>query len=408
MNFRHTRGIALGCLQASLGMAAAFAMSYGQTTSQLLSTSSLNEEPAVGLQVLSLSKHLIDEKTPGMEGVKFGNEGGEVVKDRRSTYHWFTSEQFGDPYWVANRITHWTSRDGAQWVKDTTWSKEGNHDYTNSRDKASFFDPTVVYDRVSKYWYMFYVAYRCMPDKEYDELRRKANPASAYNGGLNNRAQIYRSKALKRGLDGLGGPYHDNDADDVVVIEPLENPPPYEARWVGDTKFGYGCATVTPYRIGRDWYILFAENMLAKSSTLTGKFTRLPEGKDNPVSYSRPLMEWNKENSFTFYLENPIVYRIPKGSTGAGVYVMVVGEYVDHSIGVKETSYGFATSYDGILWSAVRPLSVRVGDCITACSFIPEGNDEYSIYVTGRDRYERFARIRVKLSLSKGLSRTGK
>ena len=96
MNFRHTRGIARGCLPASLGMAAAFAMSYGQTTSHPMSTSSLDEEPAVSLKVLNLSKPLIDEKTPGMEGVKFGNEGGEVVKDRRGTYHWFTSEQFGD------------------------------------------------------------------------------------------------------------------------------------------------------------------------------------------------------------------------------------------------------------------------------------------------------------------------
>jgi hypothetical protein len=76
--------------------------------------------------------------------------------------------------------------------------------------------------------------------------------------------------------------------------------------------------------------------------------------------------------------------------------------YIDHSIGVKDTRYGYATSYDGIHWSAVQPIDVKFGDCITACSFIPEGNDEYSIYVTGRENnYERFTRILVKLSVNK-------
>ena len=400
------RGLLRSALSLILGLAATLATGQAQTTWKTSPPASLDHGPSIDLQVLSISKPLIDEKTPGMEGVKFGNEGGEVVKDRHGTYHWFTSEQFGDPYWVGTRITHWTSRDGERWVKDITWEKEGNHDYTNSRPKSSYFDPEVVYDPVSKYWYMFYVAYRCVPDKEYADALGKANPVSIYNGGWN-RAQIYRSKALRGGLDGVGGPYHDNDGDDVVVLEPLKNPPPYEARWVGDTRFGYGCAAVTTYRVGSDWYILFAENMLAKSSALTGKFTRLPEGYDSPVTFHRRPMEWNKENSFTFYLENPIIYKIPKGSAAAGTYVMVVGEYVDHSIGVKNTSYGFATSVDGIHWSEVRPLPVRFGDCITACSFLPDGNDEYSIFVTGRDKYERFARIRVKLSPRKAAQRDG-
>ena len=99
----------------------------------------------------------------------------------------------------ANRITHWTSPDGEHWTKDTRWSKEGNHDFTGSRPKSSYFDPSVIYDPVSRYWYMFYVAYRCMPDKRYDELRKKANPAPVdlYNGAINHRAQIYRSKTVR-------------------------------------------------------------------------------------------------------------------------------------------------------------------------------------------------------------------
>ena len=357
-------------------------------------------QPSVNLKVIEVSKTLIDENTPGMKNVKYGNEGGDVIKDSKGVYHWFTSEQFGDPYWVANAITQWTSSDGLKWVKDTTWKKEGNHDFTNSKPKASYFDPTVVYDNRTGYWYMFYVAYHCVSDSIYDVLFKKAKPTSLYNGGINNRAQIYRSKAIKPGLDGLGGPYHDNDSDDVIVIEPIDNPQPYEAQWVGDTKFGYGCATVTPYRVNKEWVILYAENMLAKSKTLTGKFERLPEGKESPVTYQRPLMRWVADSSHKFYIENPIIYQIPKGATGAGTYIMIVGMYIDHTIRVFDTSYGYATSQDGIHWSAVEPLSERFGDCITACSFIPEGNDEYSIYVTGRDKnYERFKRILVKLTI---------
>lgn len=379
--------LAIGTLLTASPLGANSAHSSNSETASL---------PAVDLQVLSLSKPLIDEKTPGMEGVKYGNEGGEVVRDRHGVFHFFTSEQFGDPYWVADRITHWTSRDGNLWTKDTSWVKEGNHDYTNSRPKSSYFDPRLVYDPDSGYWYMFYVAYWCMPDKDYHEAMRKAHPVSLYDGGWN-RARIYRAKAETPGPDGLGGRYHDNDADDVAVIEPLDNPAPYEAQWVGDGRFGYGAAAVVVYRAGREWYLVYAENMLSKSSSLSGKFTRVAEGPDNPLTFHRPAMQWNEKNAFDFYFENPVVYYIPKGSSGAGLYVMIVGEYVDHSIGVKDTSFGFATSRDGLHWSEIRPLGIRFGDCITADSFIPEGNNEYSIFVTGRDGYERFARIRVKL-----------
>ncbi len=340
----------------------------------------------ISLSVLDITKPLIDEHTPGMAGVKYGNEGGEVLKAQRGTYHWFTSEQFGDPYWVANRITHWTSPDGLAWAKDTTWAKEGNHDYTSQRDKSSYFDPTVKYDPTTGYWYLFYVAYRNAPD-------------STYNGG-NNRGQIYRSRAVRRGPDGLGGPYHDNDADDVLLLTPLTSSPPYEARWVGNTRFGYGCHTVTPYQVGKTWYLLWAENLLAKGTLSVSKpFKRLPEGPNNPVTWHRKPMAFvpdYRTATHQFYLENPVIYQFPRGTTGAGTYIMIVGMYIDHSIGLTQTSYGYATSPDGFHWSAVQPLSVRFGDCITACSFIPEGADTYSIYVTGRDRgYERFARILV-------------
>jgi hypothetical protein len=345
-------------------------------------------KPSVTLTVLNISKPLIDENTPGMEAVKYGNEGGEVVKDSKGVYHWFTSEQFGDPYWVANRITHWTSNDGTNWLKDVSWMKEGNHDTTDKKPKSNYFDPTVVYDNQSGYWYMFYVSYW-------------NSPKFAHN-----RAQIYRCRAVNPGIDGLGGPYHDNDQNDMVVLEPLDKPEPYEAKWVGDSRSGLGCASVsTPYKVGDWWYIVYAENMLACAKSLTDKFERIPEGADNPITYNREPMDWDPNYLIgrvysKFYIENPVIYKISEGSTGAGTYISLVGYYTDSSIGVTQQRYGYSTSADGIHWSAFLPVPAQFGDCITACSFIPEGNDEYSIYVTGRENnYERFARIKVKLEV---------
>lgn len=350
----------------------------------------ISAQPSVKLTVIDAGKTLIDEKTPGIETVKYGNEGGEVVKDYKGVYHWFTSEQFGDPYWVANAITHWTSSDGLKWVKDTSWKKEGNHNYNSTLDKSSYFDPTVKFDPKTDYWYMFYVAYRNAPD-------------TCYNGG-NNRAKIFRSKALRKGIDGLSGPYHDNDDEDIAILEPLEKPQPYENKWVGNTDFGYGCATVTPYQIGDIWYLLWAENLIARGTvSLTDKFERLPEGNGNPVTWNRKPMKFvpdYRTAQHKFYLENPIIYQIPRGANGAGTFVMIVGEYIDHSIKLFDTSYGYSTSQDDIHWSEIEPLNERFGDCITACSFIPEGEDKYSIFVTGRDgNYELFKRILVRLSI---------
>ncbi len=80
---------------------------------------------------------------------------------------------------------------------------------------------------------------------------------------------------------------------------------------------------------------------------------------------------------------------------------MVTGFFTDHAHNVKQTSYGYATSADGIRWSEMRPLGVRFGDCITACSFIPEGGGRYAVFVTAREGgYERFAKITVRLSLA--------
>ena len=345
------------------------------------------------LSVRKIERNVVDEHNSGMAGIKYGAEGGEVMRDPAGLYHWFTSEQYADLYWVANRIAHWTSPDGRSWSRDVRWTKVGNQDQTCRLDKSNYFDPTVVYDEQTGYWYMFYVGYRYCPETPYQF------------------GKIYRAKALNPGPAGLGGPYHDNDADDVLVMQQLESPPPYEREWVGTTRGGLGANSVTIYHAGKLWYMLWAENQLATATSLAGSFTRLPEGPVNPVTYGRPRMYYDpkRPGDFvydSFWIENPVVTRIPPGRPGAGTLVMLVGFYADATIGVTTpTTCGWATSRDGQTWSEVRPIFFGLGDCITALGLLPEANGHYSMFITNRESgmnsFERMSRIEIAIDAVK-------
>ena len=62
---------------------------------------------------------VITNRTPGAEGIRYGFEGGRVVKVG-DTYHLFTTEMVSDPMWVKTRFGHWTSRDRLAWTRVAT------------------------------------------------------------------------------------------------------------------------------------------------------------------------------------------------------------------------------------------------------------------------------------------------
>lgn len=349
---------------------------------------------SLDLAVRHIDKDIVDERSAAMRGIKYGAEGGEVLRDKSGLYHWFTSEQYGDPYWVANRIAHWTSADGLHWHRDPRWIKEGNHDTTGTRDRSNYFDPRVAYDRKTGYWYMFYVGYRYSTDPTAWHL-----------------AKIYRAKALNPGLAGLSGPYHDQDGDDIEVMGPVAHPAPYEATRVGSSNYGLGADSVTVYPVGDHWVMIYAENMLATAPSPSGTFTRLPEGPGNPLGYgTKPMTFDPKAQPFhpeRFWLENPIVTRVPDGMPGAGAYLMAVGNFVDVRIAPKDKGYafghrplcGWATSPDGIRWSKVKPLDLGLGDCMTVNSLLPGPHGTFIMYVTAHTKntpnFERVSRVEL-------------
>jgi hypothetical protein len=62
---------------------------------------------------------VLTTRSPGAEGIRYGFEGGRVVKVG-GTYHLFTTEMAGDPMWVKTRFGHWTSVDRTTWKRAAT------------------------------------------------------------------------------------------------------------------------------------------------------------------------------------------------------------------------------------------------------------------------------------------------
>lgn len=195
--------------------------------------------------VVRVDRNVLDTRNRDMASIKYGVEGGEVLRDAGGTYHLFTSEQYTDPFWLLNRLGHWTSAEGLNWHRDNRWAMQSNGDQTGTRDKGNIWDPTMAYDETTGFWYMFYVGYRYSPARGFFD------------------AKIHRAKATLPGREGLSGPYHQNDADDVVAMGPIAKPAPYEAKWVGDVSGGAGATSVTLYSTGKRWTMLWSMNMLA-------------------------------------------------------------------------------------------------------------------------------------------------
>src|SRR5829696_8875903 len=105
---------------------------------------------------------VITTKSAGAAGIRYGFEGGRVVKIGR-TYHLFTSELAGNPVWVRMKLGHWRSDDRLKWTRvSTIFESSGRFDGKDPR--AALWSPLPVYDDAGGRWNMFYVAYESLPN----------------------------------------------------------------------------------------------------------------------------------------------------------------------------------------------------------------------------------------------------
>jgi hypothetical protein len=307
-------------------------------------------------KLVLLSQHplpVITVKSPGAEGNKYGFEGGRVVKVGK-TYHLFTSEMVGDPFWVKMKFGHWTSTDGVHWKRLGTLY-ESSGEFEGKDPRASLWSPLPVYDEKDGRWNLFYVAYRSAPNT-------RAKWLNNYEG------RIWRAISRTKGLDGIGGPYEDAGV--------LLQPGPESQSWEGLQ----GTDSFFPYRVGDKWYAFYGSANtemkderslrgpwrvgLASAPELAGPWKRLPQGNPLPIE--------------DVFIENPIVIKLDDGT-----YAAVYDCHTPNAI-------GYTFSPDGIHWQKGQALTVQPqgnnhwsSDVRTPLGLVPEDDGTFTLFYTG-------------------------
>ncbi len=261
---------------------------------------------------------MLTTRTPGAEEVRWGFEGGRVVKVG-GTYHLFTSEMVDDPMWVRMRLGHWTSVDRRSWTRAGT-VRESSGEYEGQDPRAALWSPLPVWDDTRDLWSLFYVAYRSRPS---DGKRFLSN----HDG------HIWRSVSRTPGREGISGPWQDLG----VVMQPGEDSLEWEGLQGTDSFFAW--------RVGGQWRAFYGsartENMPiehwlvgpAAAPALAGPWRRVREENPAPIEPR--------------FIENPIVSPAP----GGGWLVVYDSEGAD--------TIGWSYSEDGIQWEPGRRLVVQ-------------------------------------------------
>ncbi len=288
--------------------------------------------------------------SPGAEDIKYGFEGGRVVKIG-TTYHLFTSEMAGDPVWVKMRLAHWTSPDGVVWTRRSTlFESSGSSDGTDPR--AAYWSPLPVFDEDAGRWNLFFVAYHSEP-----------NTDSAFR--MNEKGRIVRAVSQAAGLEGIGGPYQESG----VVMEPGPDSDPWEGLQGVDSFFPYplrdGWAALYGSAFSQVLPIRYWRVGLASAPRLEGPWKRLSEMNPSPIE--------------EVFIENPIVEHHQRSGMWLCVY--------DHR---APDSIGYSFSQDGLHWAKGRALRIQAEgsgwcrDVRTPLGLVaePETNS-YTVFYTG-------------------------
>jgi hypothetical protein len=302
---------------------------------------------------------VITTKSPGADGIKYGFEGGRVVKVERS-YHLFTSEMAGDPVWVRMRLGHWRSDDRLKWTRVSTLF-ESSGEFEGKDPRASLWSPLPVYDDAEGRWNLFYVAYESQP-----------NTPTQFR--MNQNGRIWRAVSTVAGMDGVGGPYRNVG----IVLQPGPESDPWEGL--------QGTNSFFPYRVGKEWYAFYGS---AKTEKLPIEHWRV--GIASAPSIAGP---WRRRSDLnpspieTVFVENPIVTRLPDGR-----YLAV------YDTGGNPDAIGYSISEDGIRWPQGRSLAIQTAtgqwskEVRTPLGLVAEGDGTFTVFYTGFEQKADWTRL---------------
>ena len=286
---------------------------------------------------------VITNKSKGAEDIKYGYEGGTVVKVDEN-YHLFTSEMSGDPLWVKMRLGHWKSTDRIHWQRVST-IRESSGEFEGKDPRASLWSPMVFFDSTENKWDLFYVAYHAEPN---------------LNGVFrwNEKGRIYRSVSETNGRNGIAGPYKDI----VVILKPEKNSDPWEGLQGTDSFY--------PWKVGDTYYAFYGS--VRNEKWLVGMTT----AKKLQGPWKR-MTDRNPSNIESKFIENPVVSRLSNGT-----FICVYDNNMPDAI-------GWAFSSDGINWSPGQSLQIQPQagkwskEIRTPLGLVDEGNNRFTVFYTG-------------------------
>ena len=298
---------------------------------------------------------VIQRGSPGTMDNQYGLEGGSVIK-LDGTYHMFTAEMVGDPFWIKMKLAYWTSPDGVAWVRQST-IREGSGDFTGKDPRSNLWAPMPIFNEAQDRWDLFYVAY--------------------HSGGEGKTAhwdgRIWRAESTTGGKKGICGPWKDRG----VVLEPGPDSQDWEGVQGTDSFYPFyngmkwiGFYGSSPY--GEPWQI-----GLVEAEGLEGPWKR---------RLGNPALNGYRD------IENPIVAKIEDG-----LYMAIFDQIRPSNV------IGFVTSKDGIKWSKpkqLRVLSKTCRDIRTPLGLIREDDGSFTVFFTGRasdDGYWCLWKMRVKV-----------
>ncbi len=314
-----------------------------------------DDEKVIEFEVVSCNDTVIHRNTVGAQDIKYGFEGGRVVKVG-DMYHMITAEMFGEPYWVNMRLGHWESKDGIDWRRVGT-IRESDGNYTGTSQRSSVWGPMVVFNDADNHWHLVYVCYKNKPNTE---------PNVSYTGydGV-----IQHAVSAKEGLEGIYGPYEDKG---ILMRYDDARPDPWEGLQGVDSFF--------PYKIGNKWYGFYGSATtqdikncqwhigLARADNVEGPWARMSElNPVNPVGFA----------------ENPIVIPLKKD-----LYIAIVDG------GHFAAKLGYLLSRDGIHWSNIRYIDPETATkkwwnlLRTPQSLIKESDGTYTMFFTAYKNYK--------------------